>query len=342
MRAPLERSVRRMWRGEPGLLTTGLTLVAAPLSAVFGTVVRLRGFLYDSGVLPGRRGPIPVVSVGNLAVGGTGKTPVAAWLARTLAHRGWKPAIVLRGYGKDEILLHRRWNPGVPVVASGNRVRGVQAAAAEGADIAVLDDGFQHRQLLRDLDLVLLSPEHPLPPRLLPRGPFREPLSALRRAHLVLVTAKGGAELPPAHRLVDALSGLRGIPSARVFSLGDGEWCALGGDPFPPPAGPPLVITSVGSPEPFLRSVLSRVGATSGHLAFADHHAFTTRDAVSIRRAAGGAWIATTEKDAVKLAPFRELLPEVRVLPLVPNPPETLETEILNALEARLRSGTSP
>jgi tetraacyldisaccharide 4'-kinase len=205
-----------------------------------------------------------------------------------------------------------------------------------GADLAVLDDGFQHRQLSRDFDLVLLSPDHPLPPRLLPRGPFREPLSALRRAHLVLVTGKGADGLRDARDFAQAVGQMRRIPPIRVFPLDEGGWQSLDGVPTPAPPGPPFVVTSVALPEAFRRSVARRSSGLAGSLEFSDHHPYSEADAASIGRGAGSAWVATTEKDAVKLSAFRELLPEVRVLPLVPNPPKELEAELLSLLRACL------
>lgn len=339
MRRIVEDRLRRLWRGERSTAVAPVAVLAAPLSVLFGVGVRTRNFLYDRGIFPSHSSGIPVISVGNLAVGGTGKTPLSGWLAGALAHRDWKPAIVLRGYGEDEILLHRRWNPRVPVLRAHRRREGIAEAERGGADIAILDDGFQHRAVRRTLDLLLLSPEHPLPPRLLPRGPFREPLSAIRRADWVLVVAKGDAELEMARSLAREISRIRGAARVELFPFVEGEWTALSGAPAPPPGGSPIVVTSVALPDPFVRSVGAHFGALPRHLAFPDHHPYSSEDAAIISAFADGAWIATTEKDAVKLLPFRELLPEVRVLPLVPAPPPSLEADLLDSLAARARSG---
>jgi tetraacyldisaccharide 4'-kinase len=224
------------------------------------------------------------------------------------------------------------------VVVDPDRVAGVAAAAKAGADIAILDDGFQHRRLARDLDLVLLSPAHPLPPHLLPRGPFREPVGALRRADRVIVTAKGPEELAEAQAIADGLAALPGTPPVALFPLRAGDWRSLNGAVSPAPGGRPLVVTSVAAPEAFRRSVEGRIGGPVEHLEFGDHHEFTESDAIAIRETAAGTWVATTEKDAVKLTSLWELLPEVRVLPLVPEPPAGLEDELIGALEERLRA----
>jgi len=133
---------------------------------------------------------------------------------------------------------------------------------------------------------------------------------------------------------------MKGASPARLFPLRAGDWCTLDGNPASPPEGPPLVVTSVASPEGFREAVRARTKLLAGSLFFPDHHPYSTQDAGSIRSAAGGTWIATTEKDAVKLAALRELLPEVRVLPLVPDPPEGLEAELLGAIRERLQSGS--
>src|SRR5690348_7442624 len=130
---------------------------------------------------------LPTLSVGNVTVGGTGKTPVAAWIAAELIDRGARPAIVLRGYGDDEPLVHARLNPDVPVIVAPDRLEGIARAAASGADVAVLDDAFQHRRAQRTADIVLVSAERwTRTPRLLPAGPWRESLRALRRTSMIL------------------------------------------------------------------------------------------------------------------------------------------------------------
>ena len=323
-------ALRRMWRGHRDMGTVVLAVLTGPLSALFGIGVRARNLLFDLGVFRAAPTKIRVVSVGNLAVGGTGKTPVAGWLARELARKGWKPALVARGYGDDEILLHKRWNPDVPVIRAPRRRRGVEEAAAAGCDIVVLDDGFQHRWVARDVDLVLLSPAHRLPVRLLPRGPFREPLDSLRRAHRVWITAKDPSERDTAMTLAAGLARLG--TRAEVVELAGGPWQDPLGQAAEPPAGAPLVVTSVAEPESFVRLVEARVGTPVAALGFPDHHPYTRDDATRIAGEAGIRWIATTEKDAVKLADLRELLPPVRVLPLSPRPGLAAASALLESI----------
>src|SRR4051794_2017499 len=133
--------------------------VLAPASSMYGAIVRMRAALYARGTLQVHSAAVPVLSVGNLSVGGTGKTPIAAWAAMQLRLLGAHPAIVLRGYGGDETLVHAALNPDVRVIADADRVRGVERAAELGADCVVLDDGFQHRRLSRTSDWVLVAAE---------------------------------------------------------------------------------------------------------------------------------------------------------------------------------------
>jgi tetraacyldisaccharide 4'-kinase len=145
-----------LWYGEsvPARLARG---ALAPASLLYRGVIACRNRLYDTGRITSHPAPIPVISVGNLTVGGTGKTPFSAFLVKRLVPRGMTPAIVMRGYGDDEWLVHGRLNPGVLLYASPDRVAGIERAALAGADVVVLDDAFQHRRARRDLDIVLVS-----------------------------------------------------------------------------------------------------------------------------------------------------------------------------------------
>ena len=256
---------------------------------------------------------IRIASVGNLAVGGTGKTPLTAWMARELSDRGARPAVLMRGYGHDEALLHRRWNPDVDVVVGPDRVAGARIARTRGADVAILDDGYQHRRLARDLDLVLLAVEDPRPARVLPAGPYREPWSGLARADAVVLTRRG-ASLAEAEALARAVEAeFPGLVRA-ALRLGPGAWTDVEGTPSAPPRGPVLAVAAVARPEAFRAAVEERSGEPVELLAFADHHEYTAGDARKIARRAAGRTVVVTEKDAVKLVPHRGVLGGVRVM----------------------------
>src|SRR3989442_2969429 len=160
-----------------------------PLRALAAMVIAFPHARAGGGAPAGARLPRPAVAVGNGAVGGAGKTPVAAWIAGFYAGRGRTPAVLLRGYGGDEPKVHERLVPGAVVVADPDRVAGAARALAAGADVIVLDDAFQTLGVARDLNLALVSAEIARQvPWLLPAGPWREPAPALGRADGFLVT----------------------------------------------------------------------------------------------------------------------------------------------------------
>jgi tetraacyldisaccharide 4'-kinase len=320
IRSALEGPVRRLWYGEVGPVGGVAALVTLPFAALFGLVVRGRNTLFDRGILPATKGPVPVVSVGNVVVGGTGKTPVAGWLLAQLQDLGRSPALVTRGYGRDEILLHRRWNPSVPVIAAPRRVEGVQEGAGAGADVCVVDDGFQHRRLARDLDIVLVSVRDPLPARVLPRGPYREPLSSLQRADLVLVTCHGAEDRPAAEERARELARHPRFPPVAAFPLEPGGWETLDGSPAAEPEGPVLVVSSVARPKAVTDLVREMGVEVDQALEFPDHYEYRAEDVGTILEVADGRTMVTTEKDAVKLAALEDHLPPTRVMTLRPAP----------------------
>lgn len=305
----VDRWVRRWWAGEAGVPGRIADVLAAPAEGAFRAAAALRGRGFDGGWVAVERAGVPVVSVGNLTVGGAGKTPFSAWLARRLAEGGRRPAIVLRGYGADEVALHREWNPSIPVLASRRRIHGARRAIEAGADVVVLDDGFQHRRLARDLDVVLVAAEGWTPrPRLLPRGPWREPPASLRRAGIAVVTRKSAS----ADRSIDVEAGLRALhpelPTARCALLPSRVVSVDGGREMMEDAlrgRRVLAVAALAAPAPFIEH-LRAAGAEVEAGTYPDHHPFDGADAAGIVRRAGDRTIVMTAKDAVKL---RDLLP---------------------------------
>ena len=306
-RSRAERTVQRIWRGDDAMARV-VRLALAPAEGLYRGIVAARGALYDAGVLPSRRPALPSISVGNLSVGGTGKTPVSAYVAARLREKGGLPAIVLRGYGGDEPLVHATLNPAIPVVVSPDRLQGVERARVLGADVAVLDDAFQHRRARRSADVVLLSAESWSDQRrLLPAGPWREPLRALRRATLAVVTRKAAGPVD-ASRVREAIR--RAVPELPVVivALQPGELRDSRG-----PGRAPLTdivgrkvgaIAAIGYPDSFVRQ-LERAGAASvtPHV-FPDHYEFSDADAQRLALSSSGADVVVcTLKDAVKLGP---------------------------------------
>ncbi|MGD8319814.1 MAG: tetraacyldisaccharide 4'-kinase [Gemmatimonadota bacterium] len=312
MRASFHAWIRRWWAGRAGTSGAALSVLTAPLEWLYGVAVRRRNRSFD------RRGAtavegLRVVSVGNLAVGGTGKTPLAAWTARLLADDALRPCLVARGYGEDELLLHRRWNPDVPVEADADRVAAAGRARASGAEVAVLDDGFQHRRLARDVDLVLLAAEDRFPGRLLPRGPYREPPHALTRAHAVVVTRRSASASEAAALAARVRDDYPRVVVARV-ALVPGGWRDLEGREAEGPSGPTLCAAAVARPEAFADHVRAVTGKPVELVSFPDHHGYRERDARALRARAGSRTLVVTEKDAVKLEGWADLLAPTRVL----------------------------
>ena len=300
----MSRAIERIWAAD-GPAAWALT----PLSWAFAAGSAVRNLLFDLGVLRAERLPVPAISVGNLSVGGTGKTPVAAWIAAELRALGARPAIVMRGYGADEPLVHQRLNPDVPVIVNADRVAGARAAAAQGATVVVLDDAFQHRRAARDVDLVLLAAEQGAAHRLLPAGPLREGRAALRRATLVAVTRKA-ASLAEAEAVAAAWTGFAGAPATAVLALRPGALHdAREAQAAPRPLEAlrgrrVLAISAIGAPSAFAAQ-LAALGADVTAAPYPDHHAFDARDAAELAARAGQVDDAVcTLKDAVKLAPL--------------------------------------
>jgi tetraacyldisaccharide 4'-kinase len=304
---------RRLWDGELGAAGALLDVALAPAEVLYRLGVGIRGATYDRGIARQFSAAVPVISVGNVAVGGTGKTPVSHWVALRLKSQGRRPAILHGGYAADEPELHRRWSPDVPVVVRRDRVAGAALALALGAGVLVMDDGFQHRRLRRELDIVLVAAERwTATPRLLPRGPWREPPSALRRAGVVVVTRKT-APAEVAARVAGEVRSMAGVEVA-CMHLSPTGWLDGGtGEPAVAPSEPVVVVCGVAEPELFRVNVAQAGADVAQLLAFPDHHTYDRRDVERIREAAGRRWVVTTEKDWVKLEPLLEGVP-VRLL----------------------------
>lgn len=281
-----------------------------------------------------RRLACRVVSVGNLSVGGSGKTPAAAWIAARLRERGHPVVLASRGFGRrgrepvtvvsdgrfvragpheagDEALLLAQHAPGVPVLVGRDRgVVGLRAIAAFGADVLVLDDGFQHHRLARDVEIVAFDGAGLGNGHVLPRGPLRESLAALRGTDAVLVV-DGPLPEADAERIRAAAPGARWFAARRKpVSLR-----ALAGGPGVSPAalrGRRVgMIAGIASPASFQRT-LERLGAeVVAQRVFPDHHRYRSRDLADLSGAS--LWI-TTEKDAAKILPRWAAGAEIRVL----------------------------
>jgi tetraacyldisaccharide 4'-kinase len=331
----LEEIIRGIWEQErPEGRTAPLRAALNLLSMPYRCAAAARNRLYDKGALRQERLPCPVISVGNLTVGGTGKTPIVILLANALRNRGRRPAVLSRGYGGnakapvnivadgtrvlmdwrevgDEPVLIARSAEGTPVLTGPRRVlTGRTALEKFGADCLILDDAFQHRALYRDLDILLIDAARPFGNGfLLPRGPLRENPNAIGRAHLVIGTGgdvqdpdHAGQEAPflPAFRGSHRPTALVEADSGRMLPLSEirgQRVCAFAG---------------IGRPDSFRRSLTDLGAQIISFLPYPDHHPYTRSDLDHIRRLnaqSGAARIVTTEKDGVRLADFPESLP---------------------------------
>ncbi len=334
----LQERVQKIWNEErPGDSTGVIRVCLRLLSLPYRSSVAARNRLYDRGLLRQEKLPCPVVSVGNLTVGGTGKTPTVILLATMLREKGRRPAVLSRGYGGsgqarintvsdgkriltewrqsgDEPVLIAGAVPGVPVLTGPRRIlTGRVAVERFGADVLILDDAFQHRALFRDLDIVMLDAARPFGNGcLLPRGPLREPQEALHRAHLLIRTGGTGKEAPP--QGVPPLPIFRGLHRPREL-VEAATGCAL---PLTELRGVKVyAFAGIGSPEAFRQSLTALGAEVVAFRAFPDHHPYTLHDLEALRRQAGesGAGrIVTTEKDGIRLADFPDFLAEISLL----------------------------
>ncbi len=314
---PDAESFRRLVDGRAtGLVATlgrtGLSAIEIPYEAL----VRLRNYGYDHSILTVKKASAPVISVGNLTLGGTGKTPLVAWLAHWFAQHNKKPAIISRGYKaktgqlSDEAAELKILLPTVPHYANKQRIIAAGEAVTKGSDVLLLDDGFQHRQISRDLNLITIDATDPFGcNRIFPRGLLREPLWGLKRADALVLTRTDQVSIktrneiqeqcfqfvgshdkpwietehrPSNLRLVDGTTQpLKTLQDKRILSL-----------------------SAIGNPAAFHRTLTTLGNKPVATLTFPDHHTYTTDDIHRISEeteSVGAEIIVTTLKDLVKL-----------------------------------------
>lgn len=279
-----------------------------PLEHIYRSAVARRDAAYRSGRKPVWQAPVPVVVVGNITLGGTGKSPLVAWLGRWLSEHGWRPGIVSRGYGgqapgypfcvrDDAEVAHAGDEPlmlaqqtGLPVVVDPDRPRGARRLIDAGCDILISDDGLQHLALGRDLELVVVDGQRGLGNgRCLPAGPLREPSSRLSRVDAVIVNGDTARELP--------IDGYRmHLQPSRWRHLIDGVCYPVDKQPF---SGRVHALAGIGHPSRFF-ATLSSLGVEVDAHPLPDHHRFSASDL----RFTDNRPVVMTAKDAVKCRPF--------------------------------------
>ncbi|MEE2732729.1 MAG: tetraacyldisaccharide 4'-kinase [Pseudomonadota bacterium] len=353
----LHRVFNRLWyRGH------GSAWLLWPLSLLFGCLSRRRRNAYMNGEKSAYHCELPVIVVGNISVGGTGKTPISIWLIEALQQRGLRPGLVSRGYGgkapsypyvvsvtdeasvtgDEPLMIHLR--TGVPVVVDPDRASAARHLVHSGeVDVIISDDGLQHYGLSRTIELVVVDGERGFGTgRLLPMGPLREPVSRLRAVDAVLVN---GAPSHPSLRHLSALSN-RTYP----FTVQPGQWIPLNGeseagvDTFfnsftdatvdeKALSGGKVIhgLAGIGNPQRFF-DTLQQLGIPHQPHSFPDHHDYTELDL----EAFGAGLVLTTEKDAVKLRKFDRV--RGAYLPINAHVDARLQPELIDVIMARLEA----
>ena len=323
---PLQFRFEALWYGRHPL-----TLLLAPLSWLYLSALACRRSMYAAGILHVTRLPVPVIVVGNLTLGGTGKTPLVMWLARFLQTLAHKPGIVSRGYGGVAQSQARRVEPdsdpalvgdepvllaqrtGCPVAVASDRVKAAQLLLQQtDCDILLSDDGLQHTSLGRDVEILVVDGVRRFGNgRCLPAGPLREPVTRLRTVDLVVAGGRATAD--------EYLMEYAGLPVRSLDGSRETELAGFAGQAV-------HAIAAIGNPERFF-SMLRRNGIDVEEHAFPDHHDFSRSDL----EFGDGAAVLMTEKDAVKCRRFG--LENAWYAPIDAQLPETFERKLKNLLE---------
>ena len=323
---PFRFRIEALWYGRHPLAA-----LLAPLSWLYLSALACRRFMYTAGVLPVTRLPVPVIVVGNLTVGGTGKTPLVIWLARYLQTLAYRPGIVSRGYGgsaqpgvrrvgpdsdpalvgDEPVLLAQR--TGRPVAVAPDRVKAAQALLREtDCDILLSDDGLQHTSLARDVEIVVVDGVRRFGNgRCLPAGPLREPAARLDTVDLVVAGSRAAAD--------EFLMEYTALPVKSLDGRRETELAGLGKQTV-------HAVAAIGNPERFF-SMLRGNGVDIEEHAFPDHHVFSRSD---LDFGAAGA-VVMTEKDAVKCRRFG--LENAWYVPVDARLPESFERKLKDLLE---------
>ena len=366
---------QRIWNddGSSNRYSPSKTILYA-ISLLYRLIINLRNWLYDHKIFREVKLPCPVISVGNITVGGTGKTPCVIWLSRMLSEQGFKPAVLSRGYGSknsqpvnivsdgnnilasiaiagDEPYLIARSLQGIPVITGPKRIlTGKTAIDNFGANILICDDAFQHRQIFRDINIVLLDSQQPLGNGyMLPRGSLREPLAALRRADAFILTRTN--ETAKINIITGKIAEVRNIP---VFGSSHRPVDIIKGDcsvqlPLAELKGKKVcAFAGIAQPDSFRKAIKATGAQIISFDIFPDHHCYRPKELKNIRNnflKANADLLITTEKDGMRLREFTEFLNDIYLLrielAIVPDE-NSLKNFILGKLEKnRLKTGSS-
>jgi tetraacyldisaccharide 4'-kinase len=344
--------------------------IAYALSLPYCLIINFRNWLYDQKILPAVKLPCPVISVGNITVGGTGKTPCVIMLAKMLQKNGFQPAVLSRGYGGksrkqvniaadgqkillesktsgDEALLIAQSLEGVPVITGSQRiVTGRDAINQFGANVLICDDAFQHRKIFRDIDLVLLdSQNQPGNDHILPRGRLREPIAGLRRAGAFVLTRTDEAQQTKS--IIGKLAQAENIPIFMsihkpkdiIKAANRRQW------PISELKGKNVcAFCGIAKPESFKNTLLAAGAQILSFDVFPDHHRYSEKELGKIKNRFNNCranFLITTQKDGMRLQEFPKFLNIVYILRIemeITPSMELFEKFILNELAAAQES----
>ena len=290
-------------------------------SVIYSMVTMLRNLLYDLHILPGYKVDIPVICIGNITAGGTGKTPMVVWLCRYLYGKGARVAILSRGYKSsdssginDEIKLLQGALPEVAFYIGSNRVESARAAQTDGATVIVMDDGYQHRRLRRDIDILMVDALCPFGfGRVLPAGLLREPLSQIGRASIAVISRSDIAGDETTSKIKHKLLSYKQMPivlsSHRPSGLFNCDGVKVDLSQL---AGQKVTaFCSIGNPGGFIATLESLGAVVRGKYFFDDHSEYDSERVGIIRQLMEDApdqWLITTEKDWVKLRELPDII----------------------------------
>jgi tetraacyldisaccharide 4'-kinase len=339
----LPSKLRTIWYSDTAAsVLNPLRLILFFLSLCYRSIVSLRNLMYDLGIFRQIKLPCKVISIGNITVGGTGKTPTVIALAKSLKEKGYRPAVLSRGYGGiarsavnvvsdgarilmgqieagDEPILIAKTTDGIPVLTGPERIRtGRFAIENLRANVLILDDAFQHRRIFRDVDIVILDREQPVGNGiLLPGGPLREPTSALNRAHFVIWRDSDRDGRYPKYQeqgigwFLPVLSVY--LQPKDIINAGTGEIY-----PLEFVKGKKIcAFAGIASPETFRRTIESLGWDVPSFIDFPDHYRYNEADISYIQRRyvdSSSDIIITTEKDGIRLTDFPTFLKDVFLL----------------------------
>ncbi|ADO76410.1 tetraacyldisaccharide 4'-kinase [Halanaerobium praevalens] len=356
-----------------GKIAALIRFVLLLLSVIYAQLAKFRSFLYQKNILKKKEAQVPVISIGNITTGGTGKTPFADFLATELK-ADYKIAIISRGYGAakeveepflikdpknlyagaaqagDELFMLARKSENLIFIRSANRYQGTKLAVAQGADLVLLDDGFQHYQLKRKLDIVIIDAENPFSNRkVLPAGLLREPFTALKRADLFLLNRSENVDFSRVNELKNSLNKFNPQNKGVFRAETQLESCVSVASQTEEKIDflkekKVFAFSGIGSPEAFQKSIEAAGAKLVSYKIFKDHYNYQKEDLLTLLdqySASQADLILTTEKDAVKLFDFAEIIGELPFYYLPISLKIEAKKELLEIVKTKIKNGES-